>query len=119
MRSPGCPRLADAYSRTKYSRVTPATLLETNSMYRPIPCCSWTTKSPAFNSSGSIAVLRFDGSFSVLLIAPLLPDKSLSVIKRMRAEGTLNPNAIVEVTTRTEISELLKRFEYLSCIPCP
>ncbi len=46
-RSPGCPRLDDAYSMTRYSRVAafaPAPSVRcTISTNRPTPCCSCTT----------------------------------------------------------------------------
>ena len=42
-RSPGWPRLAGAYSSTRYSRVAPWTVRCTISTYRPTPCASCTT----------------------------------------------------------------------------
>ena len=39
----GAPRLEAPYSRTRYSRVAPATSRCIISTNRPTPCCSWTT----------------------------------------------------------------------------
>ena len=101
-RSPGCPRLAGAYSITKYSLVIPPMVRCTISTYLPIPCCSCTTKSPARSSSGSTACLRLDGMRAPSFAEALLPVKSRSVIKRIFAASDENPCAIADCVMCTE-----------------
>jgi hypothetical protein len=100
-RSPGAPRLAGAYSSTRYSRmvlVGPAPEERcTSSTNLATPCCSWTTKSPSVSCSGSTALRRFEGILRISRVeaAEVRPSRSASVSSGPGSGGSSGSAALM------------------------
>ncbi len=105
-RSPGWPRLLDAYSITRYSRVAalpPVPSVRcTSSTKRPTPCCSCTTKSPALSWSGSTTLRRRLGILRMSrVLVPARPVRSASEKTARRSPGATKPLPTIAGVTRT------------------
>src|SRR5262249_43432186 len=99
-RSAGGPLRAGASSRIRYSRSPPFTVRRTISTYRPTPCCSCTTRSPAWSCSGSIWCRRRDGIRRMSLVdAPRVPVRSASVTTASRSASERKPWSSCPVLT--------------------